>query len=991
MCAAEGIIIKVNECSPRVTRVGVGSLVGRRTELGALEQALRALGAGYPGVVAVTGEPGIGKTRLLSELCDRAKASEHLVLAGRAAEFERDLPFGVFVAAFDRHLAKLDLSGLNGLAARCAADLAGVFPSLDLSTGRRARPGSQVERHGAYRAVRALVEALSGLRPLVLALDDLHRADADSIGLVSHLLAHQPQGPVLLALAVRPAQMPLRLADALDAAIRDGTATKVELGPLSPGEADELVGPGLARAAREELYRDSGGNPFYLQQLSRRAQRLRDALTPALRVEDGSGVPAAVRTALGSELDHLSECARAMLWGAAVAGDPFEPDLAARAAGLGEAEALAALDELGALDLVRSTGVPCRFRFRHPIVHRGVYESTGAGWRLGAHARAAAVLAARGAAPAAQAHHVERSAMAGDRSAIALLIEAGKATALREPATAARWFAAALRLATDEHDAQQRLELLVALATALDSADQLEDSRLTLCQALDLLAPERTTLRMRLITMCAEVERLLGRHQDAHARLEQALQGLGDDRSPAAVALMSELAVDALYGGDYPSAQARAAQACAAARARGDPTLTVTAASVLVLAEYAQCQMGEADLRLSDAAGLLDGLTDDDLASCLKAAYYLGWAEHCMERFGDAIRHLERGIAVSRATGQRHLLVPMMLRQVPALAMRGRLGEAGELAQAAVEASRLSGNLQSLSWALSARSSVHTMSGDLHAAIATGKESVELARGVCRSLLTATSGSVLAPVLLEAGEAERCRTALLAAIDGSEWSSTMPAAECAGYALLTHAELALGCLEAAQGWSRRAEAIAGRLGLPVVTGLAGRARAAVLLEAGQAHSAAQVALTTADTAQGAGARIEAARSRILAGRALAQSGEREAAVAELERAEVELGACGAQGYREEAVRELRRNGWRPRRPRNGAVAAPLQPLTERELEIAQLVGAGKTNRAIATALYISEKTVETHVSHILAKLKVSSRAAVAGIVGRSRRAVIDSM
>ena len=377
--------------------------------------------------------------------------------------------------------------------------------------------------------VRVLLEALSRSQPLVLALDDLHWADPASVELVSHLLAHPPQAPVLLALAFRPAQVPPRLATALDAAVREGTAERVDLGPLSPDEADEPIGRGVRRrATREELYRHSGGSPFYLEQLVRGAGGHGSGAVRAPVDSSGDRVPEVVRRALASELDHLSEHARTMLRGAAVAGDPFEPDLAAHAAELREAEALAALDELLERDLARPVGVPGRFRFRHPIVRAAVYESTGAGWRLGAHARVAAALGARGAAPAARAHHVEHSAMAGDEAAITVLAEAGRVAAPRAPATAARWFAAALRLVTDERVAQQRLELQVALATALGSAGRLEDNRHALCQALELAGPEPTRLRVHLIALCAGIERMLGRHHDAHVRLAQALEGLGD-------------------------------------------------------------------------------------------------------------------------------------------------------------------------------------------------------------------------------------------------------------------------------------------------------------------------------------------------------------------------------------------------------------------------------------------------------------------------------
>ena len=447
---------------------------------------------------------------------------------------------------------------------------------------------------------------------------------------------------------------------------------------------------------------------------------------------------------------------------------------------------------------------------------------------------------------------------------------------------------------------------------------------------------------------------------------------------------MLELAVDSLFACDFAASRARAVQACGVAEELGDRGLVLAVTGVLALASYAMGDTTDAGASLDKAAALLDEVTDDHLAARLDAAYYVGWAEHWMERFDGAIRHLQRGIAVSRATGQGHLLVPMMLGACMALSMRGSLAEAGELAEAAVDASRLSASAQVLSWSLWGRSGVALAIGDLATAIAAGQESVAVARTPDSSLISATNGSVLAPALLEAGQAEQCRAALLAVVSAPD-TPVVPAARCACYALLTHAELALGLTASAREWSLRAEAAANGLGLHAITGLALRARAAVLFADGQARSAAKVALAAAELAEGTGARIEAARSRIVAGQALARSGEREAAVSQLEQAAAELAACGARRSYDQAVSELRRLGGRVRRPRSTGPGAPHPgSLTEREREVAELVVAGKTNRAIGRALHISEKTVESHLSRIFAKLGVSSRTAMAGILVRHR-------
>jgi DNA-binding NarL/FixJ family response regulator len=145
--------------------------------------------------------------------------------------------------------------------------------------------------------------------------------------------------------------------------------------------------------------------------------------------------------------------------------------------------------------------------------------------------------------------------------------------------------------------------------------------------------------------------------------------------------------------------------------------------------------------------------------------------------------------------------------------------------------------------------------------------------------------------------------------------------------------------------------------------------------------AAEVALAAAGAADSIQATVEAALSRLVAGRALATAGDRERAAAELQQAAAALDACGATRDREQAERMLRRLGRRYQRPRpaNGAGVAAL---TRRELEIAELVRTGRTNREVAAELFLSQKTVETHLRHIFGKLGISSRASVARVLGR---------
>jgi len=181
-------------------------LVGRDRELTALAELLESLGteSGRP-LLLIAGEPGIGKSSLLRELGARAGARGHLVLRGRAAEFEGELPFGVFRHALDDWLLGLGATRRASLAAHAGAELAPVLPAFraqGLGVDRQA--WLQQERYHAYGAVRGLLTALAEQRPLTLVLDDVHWADPGSVELICHLLAHPPRGAVLVALGLRP-------------------------------------------------------------------------------------------------------------------------------------------------------------------------------------------------------------------------------------------------------------------------------------------------------------------------------------------------------------------------------------------------------------------------------------------------------------------------------------------------------------------------------------------------------------------------------------------------------------------------------------------------------------------------------------------------------------------------------------------------------------------------------------------------------------------
>ena len=956
------------------------SFVGRIEELDALDAALTALEHGTPRAVEVVGPAGIGKSRLLSELGARAGARGHVVLSGSGAELEQDLPYWVFVDALDDYVAGLDPRRLDRFDGTTRGELAQFLPALT-EAAATSETGLH-ERYRTHRAARTLLERLAIREPLVLLLDDFHWADPASTDLLSALLHRPPDAGVLIALAARPRQLPGRLATALDRAHRAGVLARVELPPLTRDETRELVGE-----HSELFYEETGGNPFYLEQLAR-------APAGTLAAADGGDVslagvqvPPMVAAALTEELSLLPASTRRVLDGASVAGDPFEVDLAAAAADRSETDVLEAIDELARVDLVREMDMPRRFRFRHPIVRRAVYEASPGGWRVGAHERVASALSARGARASARAHHVERSARHGDAGAVAVLRAAGQEARAQAPATSARWLAAALRVLPDTAPARDRVALLLPMAQALAATGQFDKSRETLLEILDILPPHQVAERVEVSAWCARVEHLLGLHEEAHDRLIASLAGLDDEVSPEGLSLLIELSQDGSHRMDYKSMKGWAERVLTVAEQMQDQLLqTVGLAAAARGLTFAGFPADARPLR-DRAAQIIDDLSDAELAERLDAIVHLAGAELYQHLFEAASAHAQRALAVGRATGQ-HQLFPVVFAILGITWMfRGHLQPALDPLEGNIEAARLSGNAQAICWSLYGLSQVALAMGDVERGMSAAQEAVDVGDDGKPSHHVAYAALVLAQAHLLTGKPDRGVGLLERASGGPDLPLVAESWRAYFLELLTRCRLALGQRDAAERAAALANASADQLGLPLPRAWADRAAAAVALDAGDVQAAADLAVRSALVADSAGTPIEAAVSRTVAGRALAASGDRERAKHELELAANALDSVGAQRYRDAAERELRQLGGHIHRRSQPAAGdgAGVDALTQRELEIARRIVDRQTNRQIAEELYLSPKTVETHVRNIFGKLGAGSRVEVARIVERADR------
>jgi len=489
----------------------------------------------------------------------------------------------------------------------------------------------------------------------------------------------------------------------------------------------------------------------------------------------------------------------------------------------------------------------------------------------------------------------------------------------------------------------------------------------TLLEALELA--DDPALRLRLTSACASCENFLGRHDAAQRRLVAALEALPDQHSAEAVGVLLQLATGAFFTADTDRMCALARRALAAAHALGDPALIGTAAAVLAHGCASAGLVAEARANADDAAAYLDRLSDAALAPLLDAVSRLVWAEFLTERYDDSIRHATRGAAVVRATGQGQFAPLILSGQAMSLTARGDLAATTAALDDAMEAATVAANDYLTSAVLTTRAHVAAATGDLDGARRAAEQSVERVTGAGH--LAAMAEVRLAMTRRELGEPAAATDALMAALP------LLPPVWRVGYqAALTRLELEAGRLAPAIACAEAAETDAAALGLRVATAIAERARAAVLLAQGHADAAAALALRSADAADQAGAPLEAARSRVVAGTAL----DRDRAVELFRRAEREFDERGALRDRGDVRRHLRRLGARsePRGP-SGA-GEGLESLSRREREVAALVTARKTNREVAAELFLSEKTVESHLRNIFAKLGASSRVDVARVM-----------
>ncbi len=358
-------------------------LVGRESPLAMLRGALAAASAGRPRMVALTGEPGIGKTRLAEEVAGVAERAGAAVAWGICAEAPGVPPYWPWRQALDALLER-------GAEDVPAAARAGVAPLLGT-----AEPGDDgnpdAARFRLFEAVVMLLRTFAVRRPVVVVLDDIHWADRSSLRLLEHL--GRAAGPLrLLVIVAYRSGAAGPLFEALGELARGRGFETVELHGLGKTDVARVVAHTLGRAVTPEvseaIYARTDGNPFFVRELVR-------MLAAENRLSEPVGVPSHVQEVVGRRVETLPADAARVLAAAAVVGREFELGLAAAGAGIPRAEALAWLEQAAAGCLVQATPRPGAFRFAHALIRDVVYESLPAGKRAETHAAIAAELRER--------------------------------------------------------------------------------------------------------------------------------------------------------------------------------------------------------------------------------------------------------------------------------------------------------------------------------------------------------------------------------------------------------------------------------------------------------------------------------------------------------------------------------------------------------------------------------------------------------------------
>ncbi len=976
-------------------------LVGRRRELSALRSRLDAACDSTGSSLLLTGEAGIGKSRLIAEAADEAASRGFRILAGACFPHDRSLPYAPLLDLLRGACTGLGSQDLARLLGHTAPDLAALLPEL---TARL--PGlPPLQLFGAEQAKRRLVQALveffalqTTQQPVIAVLEDLHWSDETSLEFLPTLARRIAAQPILLLLTCRANEAPPALAALLAELGRLRLAAELPLAPLTPAETAEMVravrgGAGLTPpGAFDQIYALSEGNPFFIEEL------LRESPPWALATDAAAltAVPRSIQAMVRRRTAELSGPAREVLLLAAVAGRRVDFALLQELTGSDEPELLRSLHELIAAQLIIEESAE-RFAFRHALTQQAVAAELLARERRALHGRVAEALLRQGPAAVEErladvAYHctlaerwpeaMEYGRRAGERTQalhapraaveqFTRAIEAARRLGVTptaglyrargrahetlgafDPALADD--AAALDLALREGDKQAEWRALIDLGCLWASRDyqrtgELFRRALTLARALGDPATLGHSLN-RLGNWHVNIDEArtgLPYHEEALTLFQEA----DDERGAAETLDLLGLALASV--GDLVGAASRLDAAAALFRALDDRTALVSCLVMRQACDYTY-----------------------ETETMAAAAF----------RDADFTRPASEALGIARMIGLRSDEPFALFMIAQSLAMRGEFAAALLLAREALTIAEEIGHQQ---W----RTGAHYVLGvlsldllDLPAALRHLERAVTLANEIGSLNWLRIASGALGSACAAAGELSRAESVLDAALGGDS-----PAETIGGRLVrLGRADLAL-----ARGVALEAHQIAEQL---IAT--APHAQEAAIPRLWLLRGEALTALGRLPEAEAALAEASMAASRLglrpllwrihaATGRLQWAAGHRTAARAAFASARTlidELAAPLPEELRPTFLRGALARLPEAQRATEPAARSTLPDgLTPREAEVLRLVAGGRSTREIAATLVLSERTVEGHIASIYARIGASGRTARATAVAYALR------
>jgi ATP/maltotriose-dependent transcriptional regulator MalT len=929
------------------------ALLEREPEIHALTEALGHLNGAGGQVVLIEGSAGTGKSSLLSEAVAAAQRSQIEVLRARGGELEREQPYGLLRQLFEPLLRRLDRQTRDELLSGAAAPAARL---LDLGESTEALADNFTAAHAVFW----LVSGLCARGPLLLAVDDAHWGDASSLQVLEHLARRIDELGAALLVSFRPAE-PGAPAALLDALRQGPGALHLQPEPLTAGAVAALLAaiwPDLPSAVSEACHEASGGNPLLLAELLRALPSSEPPTRAAVISVSVASLEERVLRRAGRVAPEAAELTRAM----AILGDGARLPIAAGLAEIDPATAGTVAHGLRRIEVLSSEDP---LTFVHPLVRRSVYDGIPLAQRQRLHTRAAELLLAAGATPEVAVAHLTLLPPEGSTHVATMHLRAAEAAALRAaPAEAVAWLERALaENAPEPSQAVLRARLGLARATLRDPACVAD-----LRDAYDTLAdPE---LRRLVAVELGYTLAISGAWERAAELIDRAGRDLADD--PEAVtditAMRASLELhDARRIAGFDEHRPDFERI---ARESDNWGANATAAILGNEAAYrGRIEVARAELKLAQRGERL-----------LKERGGGGWA------------------------------MPMLL-SLPIII--DDFEQAEQLIAEAERAARSSGSTLGRLMTVTSSAWLRARRGDLIGAEADLTTLLTLGQEAGMSMLIANLALYLVDVLLERADAAPAGAAIENTPVPPEflptWSGAMlieargrlrlgrgaraAAIEDLREAGRTSAALRFGPV--ISGWRcALALALAGEdpvealalaeedLRLARESGLArpiGIALRTIGVVQARADAGIESLRESVAVLEHGPSRLEHARSLVALGGALRRGNQPREARSMLS-AGLDLAIiCGAERLTEDAQQELLAAGGRRRKREEQGV----ESLTASELRVAKLAADGISNVEIAQNLFVSVKTVETHLAHVYGKFGLAgsgSRWRLAGIL-----------